>query len=1205
MPDSFDLLVWTDTDVLPAGDDSVIYSETGKLRPPDWAGETRQLRELTDTPPDAALIAVGAYPSAEARALFFSLFRTGVPVGALVAGTPSSSEPVFSKLQEWDRCWTYSNKAGLVSMVHNSVQEWIRGVNRGLTSYPSGEELIRSWKGVAGDSVDRESLLRASSIFRDRGFVCLSGSLGAGKTTLARLLLMEAADEGLVPMELIEDNLLASNVERKLRGPEDCALLFDIDLIRRQTGINPLHLFHSAFTIILRATDARRRVVLSSSDPRISGLFSLFGDAHVVLPSPEKNRQWRIDQGEAALASFKDLDLFSKAELILLSLFEPIVSETVFKSALFEIWSRLHFLLRETFPSEETLSGMYSKTRASTGQTPFRRLCIDGKVHLCSGDTLILSAVDRGLAELSGGGSPLIRVVMETLLNSRNPQQRKAGYSIAHMYRHLSSSEKSRLLFTASRENRQENLADFFSMLLADREAFDRAAEGLCRHILESGSVDARRALAVALGNPWLRKDHYFRDLVEAAATDQDDFVRGYLLQSIDMWGMAGDPGGFVERFIEDGSPTVRSFLLFLLGRRFPRLTPGEMEVVNGTLSSGNDRDLENLVRGLMNRQLGEFGEESCDLLWLLMQRLPDGGRGIVAFTIGARIRFFDPTIREALFSDISDNDIRTVAQCMLMNYEDLYPSEKEILWKLIADRMPQSNRMAAMVLPYIRILEPAEQRRLLSITLSSEGYGGREALSQLLAGGREDVAATTLEVVCELMDKGSVEERSRLPWLLLWNRPSFSRDADEYLARLSKDPDPAVKKSLAFGIRRLGMTGEGELSLLRELAVDEERSVRAAAGEALAEFASPEDLQEELLRELTSDPDPFVRVSVLRGLNNAVRPGADLKAVFYTRLLSDPEPSVRLRAVASLSEMENIPETPGFTEKLTGLLQDRSEEVRNAAVSLVTGHPSVTSSRELREKLPDLYLGRLSGGDSLAEELNTARRIQTGLLPKEAPRYENYDIAVYYSSAREVGGDYYDFFSLPDGNMGFAIADVAGKGIPAALTMAGMKGTLGASVKSLFDISQIMKRVNTELTVGVEVSSLVGLFYGVLDTRSGILTYCNAGHNPPLLISRSGEVESLSEGGLLMGVVKDAEYSYGKRQTHSGDVLVLYTDGITETMDSHEREYGESGLTGTVLSQRDLNAEQIVARILRAVNDHSDGAAQEDDRTLMVIKHR
>ncbi len=403
MPDSFELLVWADAGVLPDGEDSVFVSQAGKLRPPEWAGAVTLVQGFTGTVPDAALLLIGSSPSAGARSRFFSLFRMGVPIGALVTGEPSYSEPIFSKLREWNRCWTYKDRADMVSLVLNSVQGWLKGLNRGLNSYPSGEELIRSWKGVAGESVDRESLLRASSIFRDRGFVCLSGSLGAGKTTMARLLLMEAADQGLVPMELLEENVVAPNVERKLRGPEDCAILFDIDSIRKQTEIHPLHLFHSVFTIILRATDSRRRVVLSSSDPRMAGLFSLFGDAHVELPSPETNRQWRIEQGEKVLASFKDLDLFSKAELILLSLFEPIVPESVFKSALSEIWSRLHFLLRETFPSETLLEEMYANTAAAQGKSPFRRLSIDGNAHLCSGDTLVLSAVDRGMAELSGG----------------------------------------------------------------------------------------------------------------------------------------------------------------------------------------------------------------------------------------------------------------------------------------------------------------------------------------------------------------------------------------------------------------------------------------------------------------------------------------------------------------------------------------------------------------------------------------------------------------------------------------------------------------------------------------------------------------------------------------------------------------------------------------------------------------------------------
>jgi hypothetical protein len=1204
MPDSFNLLVWADAGLRLSSQYSVLLSESGKLKPPKWADSVSIAEEEGVLAPHAALLITGSEPTAYARETFFSLFRRGVPTGALVSGSPSFSEPLFSKLKEWERCWVFSDGGHMVSMVHNDIQRWLLEVARGPASYPSGEELILSWKGVAGESVDPASLMEASSILRDRGFVCLSGPMGAGKTTLARLLLMDGADEGLIPLELIDRTVDGPGIERKLRGPEDCILLFDLDLIRRLIDIHPIHLFHAVLTIILRATDSRRRVVLTSSHPRISGLFSLFGGAHVELPAPGENRLWRVEQGEKALHTFRELDIFKKAELVLLSLFEPIVPETVFKSSLREVWSRLHFLLRETFPSSVFLDEMYSETRASAGTPPFRRLSIGGEVHLCSGDTLILNAVDQGMAELSGGGSPLIRVVMETLMNGRYTEQRLAGYNIAHMYRHLSSSEKSRLLFAASRETGDGNLVDFFAMLLAEREVFDRSAEGLCRHVLESGSMAARKALAEGLGKPWIRRDHYFRDLVEKAASDSDDTVRASLLRSMDMWGVAGDPGGFMARLLNDTSPEVKRSALMHLGRKFPALAGNEMDLVNGSLSRGKDDELMALVFGLMNRQLGEFDRESGDLLWLLMQRLPEGGRSLVAFQIGARIRFFDSGIRRALFQGVSGNDTRVVAQCMLMNYEYLTPDEKASLWSMIAAQMPRSFLMAGMVLPFIRILEEDEQKRLLHITLASEGYGAREALSQLLAGGREDVAFIALEVVSEMVTHGSVEERSRLPWFLLWNRESLGSRGEHFLRVLSSDADPVVRKALAKGVQRLGTRTETDFVLLRLLAHDGERSVRAAAGEALGEFAESEDDLKHASA-LAEDTDPFVRLGIQRGVASSPDLDLLLKISFLLLFLEDSDPSVRLGTISHLERIPSIPNVPGLIERLTRLLADGSEEVRNGVARLVTTHPSIVSSRELKKNLPDLYLGRFFTGETLADELNTARRIQMGLLPTAPPRYENYDIAVFYSPAREVGGDYYDFFSLPDGNLGMAVADVAGKGIPAALTMAGMKGTLGASVRSIFDIGQIMARLNSELSAGGEISSLVGLFYGVLNTGNGLLTYVNAGHNPPLLISRAGEVVRLEEGGILMGVAKDASYGYGTVQTHPGDLLVMYTDGITETMNTEEEEFGEDGLLEAVLGHRDLNAEQIVSRVLKAVDFHGGGAPQADDRTVVLVKHR
>jgi sigma-B regulation protein RsbU (phosphoserine phosphatase) len=290
---------------------------------------------------------------------------------------------------------------------------------------------------------------------------------------------------------------------------------------------------------------------------------------------------------------------------------------------------------------------------------------------------------------------------------------------------------------------------------------------------------------------------------------------------------------------------------------------------------------------------------------------------------------------------------------------------------------------------------------------------------------------------------------------------------------------------------------------------------------------------------------------------------------------------------------------------KLADLLADPDEKVRLAAVKMVTDRPDLLASESIRRRLPDLFLDRLVTGDSLAEELRTAREIQMELLPERPPSPEPYQLEVLYRPAKEVGGDYYDFFDLPAGNLGLAIGDVTGKGIPAALTMASLKGNLGAYVTQVYSISDIMRLVNQRICAGTEGASLMGLFYSVLDLETGRLSYVNAGHNPPLLVRHDGSVSRLSTGGLLLGFDPDAEYEHGVETMTSGDVLVLYTDGITEAMDPGGREFSPEGLSDTVRESRDLSAAQIVSAVMKAVGRHSGGAARRDDQTLVVVRHR
>ncbi|MBN1435317.1 SpoIIE family protein phosphatase, partial [Candidatus Fermentibacterales bacterium] len=356
-------------------------------------------------------------------------------------------------------------------------------------------------------------------------------------------------------------------------------------------------------------------------------------------------------------------------------------------------------------------------------------------------------------------------------------------------------------------------------------------------------------------------------------------------------------------------------------------------------------------------------------------------------------------------------------------------------------------------------------------------------------------------------------------------------------------------------------------------------------------------------LERLLEDPDSFVRLRTLVGFSRARSLFQPEKTESFLSALRDSSSAVRREGLACLSRNRQALDDPGIVAGVADLLEDPDENVRLDAIRLTTSSNELLASEPVRRRLPDLFMDRLTSGQGILEELNTARDIQRELLPDQPPVLDNQEVAVYYSPAREVGGDYYDFFDLPEGNLGVAVGDVLGKGIPAALTMAGLQGTLMAHIRTLFDIKEIVSLVNQTVCSGGAIPNLVSLFYGVLQLESGRLTYVNAGHNPPLLVSRSGEVRKLETGGLILGVRREEQYEAGLVEMSAGDILVLYTDGITEAMDDDEEEYGMDRLVGAIRSYRDLTARQIAARVVREVERFRGGSVRTDDQTLVVLR--
>lgn len=246
---------------------------------------------------------------------------------------------------------------------------------------------------------------------------------------------------------------------------------------------------------------------------------------------------------------------------------------------------------------------------------------------------------------------------------------------------------------------------------------------------------------------------------------------------------------------------------------------------------------------------------------------------------------------------------------------------------------------------------------------------------------------------------------------------------------------------------------------------------------------------------------------------------------------------------------------------------------------------------------------------EKLERDLALAREIQAGLLPEAPPVLPGVEIAVSHRPSQMVGGDYYDFVRLPpeeSGGLLLVVADVEGKGAASALVMANVQATLHALADQPGPIEKLPATINQKMIAaqtGGRRMKYLSMFLATLDESGRRLQYVNAGHVPPAIVRASGDVEWLTEGGMVVGLLPDQDYLAGDVSLGKDDLLVACTDGITEAMDANGVEFGKPRLAELVTRLRTLAPQEILSGVLEAVNSHARGGIYEDDRILMVLK--
>lgn len=239
----------------------------------------------------------------------------------------------------------------------------------------------------------------------------------------------------------------------------------------------------------------------------------------------------------------------------------------------------------------------------------------------------------------------------------------------------------------------------------------------------------------------------------------------------------------------------------------------------------------------------------------------------------------------------------------------------------------------------------------------------------------------------------------------------------------------------------------------------------------------------------------------------------------------------------------------------------------------------------------------------SLQEEMKMAWSIQQKLLPSSVPHIPGLQITAINKPAKSVGGDYYDFLNFNDKRLGFCVGDITGKGMPAAMLMANLQATFRSQAAVFGDCSNCMTGTNRQLFKNTEPTKFATLFYGIMDPENGSLNYVNGGHDAPILFRKGEEPRFLNSTGLLLGVVDETDYTEESISIEKDDLLLLYTDGITEAMNHDDKEYGLERLVALVKEHSEKPADQISELILTEIKHHVGGASQSDDITLMLIK--
>jgi len=313
-----------------------------------------------------------------------------------------------------------------------------------------------------------------------------------------------------------------------------------------------------------------------------------------------------------------------------------------------------------------------------------------------------------------------------------------------------------------------------------------------------------------------------------------------------------------------------------------------------------------------------------------------------------------------------------------------------------------------------------------------------------------------------------------------------------------------------------------------------------------------------------------------------------------FQRVTDGPFPINSLLSVPLILKGRMIGLLTAFNKKLDG---DFSAEDQRLLSIIAAQSAQVIENARLYEEEQELV--------KMTEQVRLASEIQTGLLPKEQPQVEGYDIAGASYPAQVVGGDYFDFISMDGKQWAICLGDVCGKGLPAAMLMSNLQATIRGYAVTDISPNECLTRSNHLLHKSTDSNKFATVFFGILDAEKNQFTYANAGHNRPFYFSAGEDPIYLETAGIALSFLENFSYEQDTVVLKKDDVLVIYSDGIPEAINDREEEYGEERMMSCVTGNLSCSSHDLIQKIVDDVQNHVGDYPQFDDMTIVIIKRR